>query len=163
MAKAVNSTSPRTFIVTRRHILRRENSPGYLLLRSALNTLQEDYQDKYDTASHSTSQNRSSLPKLQSSLHARLSRVPHGRAARYACTKQPCPTPSRFSSCNPHLMPMAAMERPHGARSRRSKSCCASSGTYTSPRGRARAMAELSALRERFAAIEVLHEESRAL
>jgi len=76
VVKAVNTTSPRTFIVTPRHVLRRENSPGYLLLRSALNSLQEDYQDKYDAVSHTTFQNRSSLPKLQSSLRARSSRVP---------------------------------------------------------------------------------------
>jgi hypothetical protein len=56
---------PRTFIqvVTRRHVLvRRENIPGYMLLRPILNAIYEDYQDKYDAVSHTTSQNRSSLP-----------------------------------------------------------------------------------------------------
>ena len=68
---------PCTFIVTKRHVLSRDNSPRYLLLCSALNTLQEDYQDKYDAVSDTTFQNHSSLPKLQSSLRARSSRVPH--------------------------------------------------------------------------------------
>ena len=75
----LSSTSPRIFIqvVTGRHVLYRGNIAGYLLLRSALNTLQEDYQDKYDAVSHTTSQNHRSPPKLQSSLRARSSRVPH--------------------------------------------------------------------------------------
>jgi len=63
---------PRTFIqvVTRRHVLvRRQNIPGYMHLRSVSNALQEDYQDQYDAVSHTTSQDRSLLSKLQSSLY----------------------------------------------------------------------------------------------
>ena len=171
MAKAVNSTSPPHSIqvVTRRHVLvRRENIPGYMLMRSILNALQEDHQDILRSLTHNIPKSQLATQAAELTVREVKSSPSHPSYTRR--TKQPCSTPPRFSSCNLHLMPTTpCRQTSRGTKPKKQVGpCCASSlrarrNIHVTSRKRARAMAELSALREHLAAIEVLREENHAI